>query len=222
MDCIPPGFSAHQILQQEYSSGLSYPPPGDLPDPGIEPASLMSLASAGSFFTPNATREALPYKSDNQSPYHLSQGGSFYLSDFSACASQLLTPLQSPWPFPPFAKQSRPTSTSQHSHLGLECSCPPTDHSLPPSILCLKLPFAAKTSPDPRWPFHASRHTQHFVFAFPALFSPLSIYRYLTCHKFLYVLSCLSAVPASGSYVIAMRTSIFLKEHFILYWSILN
>ena len=31
------------------------PPPGDLPDPGIEPASLMSLALAGGFFT---TREA--------------------------------------------------------------------------------------------------------------------------------------------------------------------
>ena len=36
---------------QEYWSGLPCPPPGDLPDPGIEPGSLMSLALAGGFFT---------------------------------------------------------------------------------------------------------------------------------------------------------------------------
>ena len=32
-------------------SGLSCPPPGDLPDPGVEPASLASPALAGGFFT---------------------------------------------------------------------------------------------------------------------------------------------------------------------------
>ena len=30
---------------------LAFPPPGDLPDPGIEPASLVSLVLAGVFFT---------------------------------------------------------------------------------------------------------------------------------------------------------------------------
>ena len=39
------GFS-----RQEYWSGLSCPPPGDLPNPGIKPESLMSLALAGGFF----------------------------------------------------------------------------------------------------------------------------------------------------------------------------
>ena len=34
--------------RQEYCSGLPFPPPGDLPDPGIEPA---SPALAGGFFT---------------------------------------------------------------------------------------------------------------------------------------------------------------------------
>ena len=29
---------------------MSFPPPGDLPDPGIEPESLVSLALAGGFF----------------------------------------------------------------------------------------------------------------------------------------------------------------------------
>ena len=32
---------------QEYWSGLPCPPPGDLPNPGIKPASLMSPALAG-------------------------------------------------------------------------------------------------------------------------------------------------------------------------------
>ena len=33
-------------------------PPGDLPDPGMEPLSLMSPALAGRFFTTSATWEA--------------------------------------------------------------------------------------------------------------------------------------------------------------------
>ena len=36
--------------RQEYWSELQWPPQGDLPDPGIEPWSLMSSASAGRFF----------------------------------------------------------------------------------------------------------------------------------------------------------------------------
>ena len=40
------GFS-----RQEYWSGLPCPPPGVLPNPGIELASLISPALAGGFFT---------------------------------------------------------------------------------------------------------------------------------------------------------------------------
>ena len=43
---LPMGFS-----RQEYWSGLPIPPPGDLPDPGIEPEYLMPPALAGRFFT---------------------------------------------------------------------------------------------------------------------------------------------------------------------------
>ena len=32
-------------------SGLPVPPPGDLPDPGIKPMSLIPAALAGGFFT---------------------------------------------------------------------------------------------------------------------------------------------------------------------------
>ena len=42
----PMGFS-----RQEYWSGLLFPPPGDLPDRGIKPASPVSPALAGEFFT---------------------------------------------------------------------------------------------------------------------------------------------------------------------------
>ena len=37
------------------------PPPGDLPDPGIESGSLMPPALAGQFFTTSATWEAWIY-----------------------------------------------------------------------------------------------------------------------------------------------------------------
>ena len=54
---------AHQTLlsmgfpRQYYWSGLPLPSLGDLPDPGIEPASLRSPALAGKFFTTGATWE---------------------------------------------------------------------------------------------------------------------------------------------------------------------
>ena len=38
-------------FRQEYWSGLPFPPLGDLPDPGIEAASLASPTLAGGFFT---------------------------------------------------------------------------------------------------------------------------------------------------------------------------
>ena len=39
--------------------GLPFPSPGDLPDPGIEPTSLVSPALAGGFFTTRATWELI-------------------------------------------------------------------------------------------------------------------------------------------------------------------
>ena len=42
---LPMGF-----FRQEHWSGLPFPPPGDLPDPGIKPASPASAALAGRFF----------------------------------------------------------------------------------------------------------------------------------------------------------------------------
>ena len=39
LDCSPPGSSVHGISRHELWSGLPFPSPGDLPDPGIEPGS---------------------------------------------------------------------------------------------------------------------------------------------------------------------------------------
>ena len=61
--CNPMGYSQPSCLSMEFSrqenwTGLSCPPPGDLPNPGIEPTSLTSPALAGRIFTNNNTWEA--------------------------------------------------------------------------------------------------------------------------------------------------------------------
>ena len=59
--CATPWTVAHQaplsmgFFRQEYWSGLPCPPPGDLPNPGIKPVSLVSLALTGRFFTTSST-----------------------------------------------------------------------------------------------------------------------------------------------------------------------
>ena len=60
-----PWIVARQVLlsmgfsRQEHWGGLPCSPPGDLPDPGIEPVSLTSPALAGEFFTTSATKGPL-------------------------------------------------------------------------------------------------------------------------------------------------------------------
>ena len=44
-----------EFSRQEYGSGLPFPPPVDLPNPGIKPTSLVSPALAGGFFTTSDT-----------------------------------------------------------------------------------------------------------------------------------------------------------------------
>ena len=57
MSLFDPWTAAHQaplsggFSRQEYWSGLSFPTPGDLSDPGIEPASLVPPTLAGGFTT---------------------------------------------------------------------------------------------------------------------------------------------------------------------------
>ena len=51
MDCSLQGSSPWDFPKQEYWSGLPFPPPGDLPNPGMKPVSLAFPALAGGFFT---------------------------------------------------------------------------------------------------------------------------------------------------------------------------
>ena len=44
-----------EFSRQEYWGGLPFPPPGDLPDSGTEPASLTSPPLTGGFFTTGTT-----------------------------------------------------------------------------------------------------------------------------------------------------------------------
>ena len=39
MDCSPSGSPVHEILQKRTLEWVAFPPPGDLPDPGIDPTS---------------------------------------------------------------------------------------------------------------------------------------------------------------------------------------
>ena len=58
MDCRPSGSSVHGILQARILKWVACSSPGDLPDPGIQLASLMSPVLAGRFFTNSATWES--------------------------------------------------------------------------------------------------------------------------------------------------------------------
>ena len=55
------------IPRQEYWDGLLFPPPGDLPDPGNEPASTAGPALAGRLFTTEPPRKP-PDKETDEPP----------------------------------------------------------------------------------------------------------------------------------------------------------
>ena len=48
LDCTHQAPPTMRFLRQEYGSGVPCPPPGDLPDPGIEPTPPVSPALVGS------------------------------------------------------------------------------------------------------------------------------------------------------------------------------
>ena len=57
VDSYLSGFSVHGILEARILKWVAMTSPRNLPDPGIEPASLMSPALAGGFFTTSTTWE---------------------------------------------------------------------------------------------------------------------------------------------------------------------
>ena len=68
MDCSPSGPLSMGFPRQEYWSGLPFLPPGDLPDPGIEPKGQygkVEVSSVGPVSSPHA---ALPHTPLSSSP----------------------------------------------------------------------------------------------------------------------------------------------------------
>ena len=63
-----------KFSRQEFWCGLPFPPPGDIPDPGIEPPQISYIA--GRFFTVWGTTEAYELQQILSSEYQL-----FYLRD---------------------------------------------------------------------------------------------------------------------------------------------
>ena len=62
MDCSLPGFSVHGILQARVIwSGLPFPSPGDLPNPGIEPGSPALEADALTYEPPGKPKAKYPF-----------------------------------------------------------------------------------------------------------------------------------------------------------------
>ena len=59
VDCSFPAPLSMGFSRQVSWGGLPCSPPGDLPDPRIEPASPPSPVLAGGFFTTSTTQEAL-------------------------------------------------------------------------------------------------------------------------------------------------------------------
>ena len=51
VDCSWPGSSVHGIFQEWILGGMPFPPSGNLPDPGIKPASSVPCALTGRFYT---------------------------------------------------------------------------------------------------------------------------------------------------------------------------
>ena len=84
VDCSPPGPSVLGFLRQESWNGLPFPPPGDLPDPGIEPVSPASPALAGGFFTTEPPVHILEKKCLNDSYYFVNKGPSSQGYGFSS------------------------------------------------------------------------------------------------------------------------------------------
>ena len=82
-----PWTIAHQVPlplgfpKQEYWSGLPFPPPGNLPHPGIEPEALMSPTLAGRFFTTGTTWEGRSRGNNNIQFHYILKHLKMYLID---------------------------------------------------------------------------------------------------------------------------------------------
>ena len=66
MNCSPLAPLSMEFSRPEYWSGLPFPPPGDLPDPGIRPGFPVSPVLGGKFFTTSGTWKSPKTNSNSQ------------------------------------------------------------------------------------------------------------------------------------------------------------
>ena len=113
--------------RQEHWSGLLCPPPEDLPDPGIQPASLLSPSLTGEFFT--TTPPGKPHKNFRFS--HFKVHSSPALSTFTLCNHPTIISrtFSSPHNGPPSPSSTLPS--------------PPAAHG-PPSTFCFREPDSSR------------------------------------------------------------------------------
>jgi len=110
MDCSNPSSSIHGISQARILEWVQFPPQGDLPDPGIEPASTESPALASEFYTNES-----PGKPDKKCVFHIKYNfictawfvsGDFWQSVVHWRSEWQTTPIVLPWESnEPFEKQ---------------------------------------------------------------------------------------------------------------------
>ena len=80
------------FLRQEYCSRLPFPPPGDLPDPGIKPTSPASPASAGGFFITAPPRKPLKLSTSGFNPVLIYIVQKFFIFHLNPSIKHLLFP----------------------------------------------------------------------------------------------------------------------------------
>ena len=133
-----------EFSRQEYWSGLPFPFPGNLPNPGIKPAFLMSPALACEFFITSATWEAAIYfsKSLHQSyKEHLVGYGNLLQGLFLTQGSNLrLRCRQIPYPLTLLGSPNSVVCDSSWPH-GLQHSMLPCPF-LSPGVCSNSCPFS--------------------------------------------------------------------------------
>ena len=129
MDSSPPGSSVRAILQARILKWVAMPPPRELPDPGIEPASLPSSAPTSPQDSPaaaTASRDPLPALGSELSHFDLlsihletqsRQQWSRLLPAWPVASASFLLALPTAWAAPPqfcqgLIMRSRPKHSS--------------------------------------------------------------------------------------------------------------
>ena len=158
-DCSPPGSSVHGILQARILEGDACPPPGDLSDPGIEPASLAAAALRGRFFT--AEPSGKPFSHHSSKPFFNTSRTSCNLTQLRLCLPRDCIGWQSP-------KRLHSSQANHKSRLSLVLLTHRREVPVVSSLLPLLL-FSHEVLSDSVTPRTAARQAPRFPTIFRSL-----------------------------------------------------